>query len=106
MGVTLGCRHPGMAKNLLHYADMHPLRDQQRGSSMAGVVDSGIPDLRLAEDSLPGSPVLGAFDWSAVAGSEYQIKVCPWIARSKCEGPGSVGSDPVSRDRLLYGPKR
>jgi len=24
VGVTLGCRHPGMAKNLLHYADMHP----------------------------------------------------------------------------------
>jgi hypothetical protein len=74
MGVTLGCRHPGVAKNLLHYADMHALLDQQRGGSMPRVVDPGIPDLRLAENSLPGSPVLGAFDWSAVAGSEYQIK--------------------------------
>ena len=44
---------------------------------MPDVMDSGIPDLRLAEDSLPGSPVLGAFDWSAVAGREYQIKICP-----------------------------
>jgi hypothetical protein len=45
VGITLGCRHPGMAKNLLNYADMHPLRDQQRGGSMPGVVDSGIPDM-------------------------------------------------------------
>ena len=49
----------------------------QLTSCMPGVVDSGIPDLRLAENGLPGSPVLGAFNWSNVACGEYQIKVCP-----------------------------
>jgi hypothetical protein len=30
-----------MAKNLLHYADVHALLDQQRGGSMPCVVDPG-----------------------------------------------------------------
>ena len=40
-----------MAKNLLNYADMHSLRDQQCGGSMPGVVDPGIPDLRLVRSA-------------------------------------------------------
>jgi hypothetical protein len=65
VGVTLGCRHPGMAKNLLHDADVHALFDKQSGSGVPGIVDPGVADLRLGEDGFPGPPVLGAFDRAA-----------------------------------------
>jgi len=46
-----------------------------------GVVDPGIPDLRLAQDGLPGPPVLGAFDRPAAASGEHQVMVGPRAAR-------------------------
>src|SRR5262249_25729398 len=39
MGVALRCRHPGMAKHLLHDADVYALLDQQCGRGVPGVVD-------------------------------------------------------------------
>jgi hypothetical protein len=77
VGVTLGCRHPGVAENLLHYADVYALLDQQRGGRMPCVVTLASWTCAWRRNTLSGSPVLGAFDWGAVAGSEYQVKVCP-----------------------------
>jgi hypothetical protein len=62
MRVALRCRHPGMAKNFLNDADVNALLDQQRRRCVPGIVDSGIPHLRLLEDGLPDPPVLGALD--------------------------------------------
>ena len=39
VGVPLRYRHPGVAKNLLHDADMHALLDKQSRGGVAGVVD-------------------------------------------------------------------
>ena len=83
MGITLRRRHPGVSENLLHHADVRALLDQQRRGGMPGIVDPGIPHLRLAQDSLPGSPILSALDGAAMAGREHQIMVRPRTARSQ-----------------------
>ena len=41
VGVSLGCRHPGVAKHLLNDADVHTLLDQQRRGRVPGIVKSG-----------------------------------------------------------------
>jgi hypothetical protein len=84
VGVALRRRHPGMAKNLLHDANVHSLFNQQSRSGVPGIVDSCIADLRLGEDGLPGPPVLGAFDRAAAPGGEDQVMVCP---RAACPQP-------------------
>jgi len=76
-----------MAKHLLDDADVDALRDQQSRGCVPGIVDPGIPDLRLLEDGLPGPPVLGAFDRTAAPGGEHQIMIRPRTAR-----PQPVGS--------------
>jgi hypothetical protein len=84
VGVAFRRCHPGMAKNLLHDADVHALFDQQSRSGMPCIVDPGVADLCLGEDGLPGAPILGLFDRAAVFGGEDQVMVCP---RAACPQP-------------------
>jgi hypothetical protein len=61
-----------MAKNLLHNADVHALLDQQARGCIPGIVDTGVADVGLSEDGLPGPPVVGPCD-RPTAGGEYQV---------------------------------
>lgn len=81
MGVSLCCRHPGVAKHLLHDADVDALLDQQRGGGVPGVMDASVPDLSLAQDGLPRPPILGALDRAAAPGGEHQVVVGPRATR-------------------------
>src|SRR5579859_1817701 len=58
---------------------------------MPSVVDSGVADLGLGQDGLPGPPVLGAFDRSPATSCEYQIMVRPRTAR-----PQPLGGLPLA----------
>ena len=73
-----------MAKHLLHDADVYPLLDQQSRRRVPGIMDPGVADLRLAQDSLPRAPVLGTFDRASAPGGEHQIVVRP---RAACAQP-------------------
>jgi hypothetical protein len=70
-----------MAKDLLDDADMHALLDQESRGSVAGIVDPGVPDLRLPKDDLPRAPVLSPFDRAAAPGGENQVMIHPRAAR-------------------------
>lgn len=71
VGIALRRRHPGVAEHLLHNANVHTLLDQQSRGRMPAVVDPDVPDLRLAQDGLPGPPVLGAFNRGPAPGREH-----------------------------------
>jgi hypothetical protein len=81
VGVALGCGHPGMAKHLLDYADMHTLLYQQRRGRVPSVVDPDFADSSLSQDGLPGPPVLSAIDRAAVLCGEHQVTVHPSVSR-------------------------
>jgi hypothetical protein len=81
VGVALRRRHPGVAKHLLHDADMYALFDQQSGRRVPGIVHPDVPDLSLAQDGLPGPPVLGPLDTAAARGGKHQLVVGPRAAR-------------------------
>ena len=75
-----------MTKYLLDNADVHALFDQQRRGSMPGIMDSGISYPSLAEERLPGPPVLGTFDRTAMPRGEDQIVVLPGVSRPQSLG--------------------
>lgn len=91
MGVALGCSDPRMAKHLLNDADVHALFDQQRRGGMPSVMDPGIPNSGLPEDRLPGTPVLGTFDRTAMPRGEDQIMILLGVPR-----PQSLGRLPLA----------
>jgi hypothetical protein len=70
-----------MAKYLLDDADVHALLDQQRRGSMPSVMDPGGPHPRLLKKRLPGPPVLGAFDRTAMPRGEDRIMILPGVSR-------------------------
>ena len=80
VGIALGCRHPRMAKYLLDDTDVHALLDQQCRGRMPGVMDPGIPNPGLPENRLPGPPVLGTFDRTAMPRGEDQIMILPGVS--------------------------
>ena len=86
MGVALGRRHPRVAKYLLDDADVHALFEQQRRGGMPGIMDPGIPHPGMPKDRLPGPPVLGTFDRTAMPRGEDQIVVLPGVSRPQSLG--------------------
>jgi len=68
-----------VAKYLLNDPDVHPLLDQQSSGRMPGVMDPGIPHPGLSEDRLPGPPVVGTFDRTAMPRGEDQIMILPGV---------------------------
>jgi 8-oxo-dGTP pyrophosphatase MutT (NUDIX family) len=81
VGVPLGRRYPGVTEDLLNHADVDTLRYQESRSRVPGVMNPGVPNVRLPEDGLPRSPVLGAFNGTARTCGEYQIVICPCASR-------------------------
>jgi hypothetical protein len=80
-----------MAKHLLNDADVHALLDQQRRSRMPGIVDPDRADPGLPEESLPGPPVLGPVDRTAILSGEDQIVIRPAVP-----GPQPFGCLPLA----------
>lgn len=67
-------------------ADVHTLFYEESRGGVAGVVDSGVSDLGLAEDRLPDFPVFGSFDRAAEPGREDQVIVFPPVASLQAFG--------------------
>ena len=76
MIAELGRGDPCVAEDLLHYADVHALLDEERGGCRA----PGRLEPRLSEDGFPQLPILGALDRCAVSDGEHEVVMHPAVA--------------------------